>query len=672
MTSTPGSAADVDGAPSGVRGEGVVAATRGLVPLVRRRVRERLSAARHLLRLVRQVRRPTLAALIGVHVVAGLAPIGVLVAVGFALGAAVRGTGTGWPLALAAVAFVVGRLVVPLQVQLSAQAAREVDAWCSVELARLALLRTSLPALEDGRVQVSLSDATQALTLQRLTPGMAAEAAVGLLARYLPMLGAVVVLALTAGTSVALAALGVALVGRLATSEAFARWGRVVVELRAQRRRVAYVRDLATGTSAAKEIRTLGLIDWLDARFRHDHGVLAARLWRRRRAIFGVPFLVVAGVSLLGTAAALGVLAVSAAADVSAAGIGVSTDGEALAAAVASAVMAVQAVALCVRFGVMFGEADLKLVYGRAAWEGMVQAEQLAAGASPEAVGTPDEAAAASPAPGAVRQDVPRPEHELRLSRVSFAYPGAGTPVLRGLDLVIRAGTSVAVVGANGAGKTTLVKLLTGLYTPTAGRVLADAADVAGFDPRAWQSRFAVTFQDFVRYPTSLRENVAMNAVAHLDDDEGVRDCLERAGLRGLVDDLDGDAAGQGLDVPLTHLVPGGRDLSGGQWQRVALARALFAVRHGASILVLDEPTAALDARGEAEFYDAFLDLTAGVTSVVVSHRFSTVRRADSIVVLDGGRVAEQGTHEELLFAGGRYASMFTAQARRFAVGGPR
>ncbi len=163
-----------------------------------------------------------------------------------------------------------------------------------------------------------------------------------------------------------------------------------------------------------------------------------------------------------------------------------------------------------------------------------------------------------------------------------------------------------------------------------------------------------------------MRDNVAMSAIEHRDDDDGIVQELERVGLADLVASLP-----ERLDTPLTRAVPGGRELSGGQWQRVALARALFAVRHGASVLVLDEPTAQLDARGEAEFYDTFLDLTRGVTMLVISHRFSSVRRADRIVVLDAGRVAEAGTHEELVAHGGTYAEMFAVQARRFApVGG--
>jgi ATP-binding cassette subfamily B protein len=304
----------------------------------------------------------------------------------------------------------------------------------------------------------------------------------------------------------------------------------------------------------------------------------------------------------------------------------------------------------------MFPEVDVKLVYGRSAWEALLEFEEITrredapAGAT-RAGGAPAAAVAARSA--------------IRLDGVHFAYPG-GRPVLDGLDLALSVGTSTALVGVNGAGKTTLVKLLTGIYPPTAGAVTVDGTDLRTLDADAWQRSFAVTFQDYLRYELPLRENVAMGAIDHLGDEDGIRAELVRVGLRDLLDELP-----DGLGTPLTRALPGGRDLSGGQWQRIALARALFAVRHGASVLVLDEPTAQLDARGEAEFYDAFLDLTRGVTSLVISHRFSTVRRADRIVVLDGGRITEAGTHDELVALGGTYARMFDVQARRFGTAEP-
>ncbi len=177
----------------------------------------------------------------------------------------------------------------------------------------------------------------------------------------------------------------------------------------------------------------------------------------------------------------------------------------------------------------------------------------------------------------------------------------------------------------------------------------------------AWQNTTAVLFQDFVRYQLTVRENVAMQSIAHMGDSAGILGALERVGLGAVVTSLPG-----GMDTPLSRLVTDGTDLSGGQWQRLALARVLFAVDHGAQFLVLDEPTAQLDARGEAQFYNDFLELTRGVTSLIISHRLSSVRRADAIGILDEGRITEFGTHQELIALGGTYQRLFALQSKRY------
>jgi ATP-binding cassette subfamily B protein len=234
--------------------------------------------------------------------------------------------------------------------------------------------------------------------------------------------------------------------------------------------------------------------------------------------------------------------------------------------------------------------------------------------------------------------------------------------VLRELDLEFPAGTSTAVVGLNGAGKTTLVKLLSGLYEPAGGRITVDGAALEELDTRSWQRRLAVIYQDYVRYELDAAANIGLGAPGHLGDARALKRAIERAGAANVI-----AALPDGLATVLSSRYSGGVDLSGGQWQRIALARALFAVQAGASVLVLDEPTAQLDARAEAAFFDRFLELTRGLTTVVISHRFSTVRRAGRIAVLDGGRITERGSHEELMAAGGQYAELFELQARRFA-----
>jgi ATP-binding cassette subfamily B protein len=241
---------------------------------------------------------------------------------------------------------------------------------------------------------------------------------------------------------------------------------------------------------------------------------------------------------------------------------------------------------------------------------------------------------------------------ELRFVDVAFRYPAADRLVLEGFDLTVPAGSSLAIVGQNGAGKTTLAKLLCRLYDPTDGRIEVDGVDLATLDVDAWRRRVTAVFQDFVRFELPLRDNVAPDGAP----DDVIRAALVEAGAEDLAD----------LDTPLAKGYAGGTDLSGGQWQRVALARALCAVRQGAGVVLLDEPTAQLDVRGEAEIFERVLAATRQCTTILVSHRFSTVRHADRICVLEHGRVVELGSHDELMAAGGRYRTMFELQAQRF------
>jgi ABC-type multidrug transport system fused ATPase/permease subunit len=248
-----------------------------------------------------------------------------------------------------------------------------------------------------------------------------------------------------------------------------------------------------------------------------------------------------------------------------------------------------------------------------------------------------------------------RPAQELAIHGVSFHYPGSDRPVFDRLDLTIPAGTSLAIVGQNGAGKTTLAKLLCRLYDPDSGAIEVDGCDLRSLDLADWRSRITAVFQDFVRFELSLRQNVDPAGRA---SEEDVRAALLDAGLDRITD----------LDIPLAKGYPGGTDLSGGQWQRVALARALCAVRGGAGLVLLDEPTAQLDVRGEAEVFDRVLAATRQATTILISHRFSTVRHADEICVLEHGRVVELGPHADLMDRRGRYQTMFDLQAKRFAA----
>jgi ATP-binding cassette, subfamily B, bacterial len=263
------------------------------------------------------------------------------------------------------------------------------------------------------------------------------------------------------------------------------------------------------------------------------------------------------------------------------------------------------------------------------------------------------------------RQATGLPQREIRFEQVAFRYPRTSVDVLTGLNLELPLGCSTALVGVNGAGKTTLVKLLCRLHDPTGGRICLDGIPLNEFDPEAWRRQVAVVFQDFNHYPTSAGDNIAMGAIEHLKDHDGLGRAAARADAQQFIEELP-----LGWDTVLSRQYTNGTDLSGGQWQRVALARALFAVEHGARLLILDEPTSMLDVRAEAAFFDRFLSITQGVTSLIISHRFSTVRRADRIVVIEGGRLEEQGSHDDLLAMGGTYATMFRTQAASFTTAG--
>ena len=264
-----------------------------------------------------------------------------------------------------------------------------------------------------------------------------------------------------------------------------------------------------------------------------------------------------------------------------------------------------------------------------------------------------------------------RPALAIRFESVAYRYPGGGAPVYQGLDLELTAGSSLALVGSNGAGKTTLVTLLARLREPTGGRITVDGVDLRDLDPRSWQRQVAVVNQDFGRYPLTARENVAFRdlTAGGLSDEFDEAELKRAAAQAGALDFV--RALPHGWDTICAPGYHDGTDLSGGQWQRIALARALYAAARGAKVLVLDEPTAQLDIRAEAAFYNRFLELTSGLTTMVISHRFATVRRAERIAVLEAGRITEFGSHDELVMAGGSYAEMFATQAARFAEATP-
>jgi len=253
----------------------------------------------------------------------------------------------------------------------------------------------------------------------------------------------------------------------------------------------------------------------------------------------------------------------------------------------------------------------------------------------------------------------PHPEDGIRFEDVSFTYPGAQETALENITLHLVPGTSLALVGENGSGKTTLIKLLTRLYAPTSGRILLDGQDLAEWDEAALRERIGVIFQDFARYQLLVGENVGAGDERYFEDEERWR----AAAVKGRASDFI-DTLPAGYQTQLGKWFKDGRELSGGQWQKIALSRAFM--RSRADILVLDEPTAAMDAQAEAEVFEHFRQLARERITILISHRFSTVRMADQIVVLNNGHIIERGSHEELMQLHGRYAQLFTLQARGY------
>jgi ATP-binding cassette subfamily B protein len=397
-------------------------------------------------------------------------------------------------------------------------------------------------------------------------------------------------------------------------------------------RRSEYLRLLATRPAAAKELRVFGIADWVIDAFRVQWFAGMRTVWDLMTRLRGTMIRVSIGVlvvygftsyvisdAVLDHRIGLGMLAAVLPLLMSASSVGTITYD------------------------------DVALEFTAASLPHLDDLE--------DSLQEPNRAASVDPMP------VGRlPERDVAFSHLAFRYPGATTDVFTDLDLVLPAGSSTAIVGPNGVGKTTFVKLLAGLHAPTGGEIVVDGTPLTELSPVEWQRNVAVVFQDFIHYPLTAADNVGFGAIEHRDDLDGRIRAARRAGALATI-----DALPNGWDTVLAREYDGGVDLSGGQWQRLALARALFAAEHGARVLVLDEPTAWLDARGEAEFFDRFLEITHGLTTVVISHRFSTVRRAEHIVVVEHGAVAEQGSHEELLARGGIYAQAFLLQAARFA-----
>lgn len=415
--------------------------------------------------------------------------------------------------------------------------------------------------------------------------------------------------------------------GRLIEREIDVWWGNTE-----EQRRANYLFDLGM-RDAPKELRVFGLHNWLVQRYVREWTAGFRPVWERRRR--NVKWSILTG-GLHLAANGLAILLAGRAA----------LNGDLPLTEVATTVPAILAIGVSSN-----GYGVVQVRRGLSAYRAMK--------------GLPGTIAERHPEPRATTKHrvETMPAREVRFENVSFRYPGSDVDVLRDLNLTIRAHEALALVGVNGAGKSTLVKLLGGAYRPTTGRILVDGVDLADIDLTAWQRRIAAIVQDFLRFPLSVTDNVAFGAVERVDDEVGLAKVARESGIDDVVRRLP-----EGWDTVLDKTFDGGVDLSGGEWQRIALARALFAVHAGAGVLVLDEPAAALDVRAEAELVERYLELTSGVASLIISHRFSVVRNADRICVLADGHIIEDGTHDQLLDKGGTYAAMFRLQAERYVT----
>jgi ABC-type multidrug transport system fused ATPase/permease subunit len=551
----------------------------------------------------------------------GVLPAVFAIAMGILVGAVQRGGPLAGPLTLAAAVFVLLQVVSPIHQAISVNLGDRTAAWLYDRLTEACVRPPGVAHLEDAKLTSDLTvarDFDLGMTGPPLSISM--EFIANGMVEMIGGLASAVILARYAWWA-ALLLSGAWLATHWLLKESAVWRDRNTEEVRAAQRDADYAYRLAVDPPASKELRLFGLASWTIDRFiarrtrLHELQYAATRL--RERPLIGSMLIVVSAnilvFWLLANSAVNGRIGLGEAVTYIQSAIGVSM-----------------------------------IAFGGFSW--------ALDGASAPVAAVLRLGPAMCPAgalPSGDRAAGDKPAHEIRLRDLSFAYPG-GSPVLEHFDLTVPAGSSLAIVGQNGAGKTTIAKLLCRLYDPQYGAIEVDGVDLREFNLASWRSRVAAVFQDFIRFELPLRDNVAPAGAP----DKVVRSVLESAGAAKLA----------ALDTVLARGYTGGTDLSGGQWQRVALARALAAVKLGAGVVLLDEPTAQLDVRGEAEIFDRLLDATRHCTTILISHRFSTVRHADRICVLERGRVIELGTHDELMALGGRYRTMFDLQAQRFNV----
>jgi ATP-binding cassette subfamily B protein len=560
-----------------------------------------------------------------VLVLRGVLPAVFAIAMGMLVGAVERRDGLAGPLALIGVVFVLLQVLTPVHQALSANLGSRVAAWLYDRMTEACVRPPGMGHLEDPGLTGDLTVARE-FDMGMTGPPMFISMdfiAGGLVQTIGGLACAVVLLRYTWWAPIALGGAWLATHWLLRESAVWR--DRNTEEVRAAQRDADYAYRLAVDPPAAKELRLFGLADWTIERFIGRRRQLfelqyrATRL-REKPLLWSLLLVTAANIAVfwsLADAAAAGRLDLGRLVVFAQVAVGTSM--------------------------IAFGGLNWALDGAAAPVAAVLRLEPAMSAAG--ALSAPREPPL--PAGGL-------PAREIRFRDVTFAYPGSDRPVLESFDLTIPAGTSLAIVGQNGAGKTTLAKLLCRLYDPQAGSIEVDGLDLRDLEVDAWRSRLAAVFQDFIRFELPLRDNVAPAGAP----DDVVLAALAGAGAGGLA----------ALDTPLARGYAGGTDLSGGQWQRIALARALCSVRLGAGLVLLDEPTAQLDVRGELEIFDRILAATRQATTILISHRFSTVRHADRIAVIENGRVIELGTHEELMARRGRYCTMFELQAQRFGA----
>lgn len=585
------------------------------------------------------------------HVVLGTLPVAFILATSILVGRipAVVDGGVGsaeWDglvtmFVLASAAFLARQLLAAYVTYLGLVLKHRVDGRFRQRLIDASLRSTGIGVLEDEAALDALRQAAENLRTNARSPGDAAMGTLAYLTRYTELAGYLAILGFVGSWAAATAVAVVTMLFRYGHRGGLRISTRLWPKLSSIRRRRTYFGDLGTQAVTAKEMRIFGLSGWVIEQFRQSAQAALTPVWAERRRTNVVRFLYFTAAGLLVLAVALGFLVRSAA-------LGALTLPE--------LVLVLQAAIAATILGDYYHEADDRAQFGMIAAHALEDFDRkVTAFAADDVRATGDADATGFPA------------REIRFERVSFTYAAGHRPVIDELDLTLRAGECTAVVGLNGAGKTTLVKLLARLHEPTAGRLTVDGADLRTFDVTSWRRQIGVIFQDFNRYQCSAADNIAFGAIERPVDGAAVRDAAEKAGIAVAL-----DALPDGMHTLLTRQYERGAELSGGQWQRVAIARALYAVDAGARVLVLDEPTAALDAEAEHALFERYasnarlIGRQTGAITVLVSHRFSTVRMADRIVVVDDGRIAETGSHDELMAKGGLYAGLYAVQAHAF------